>query len=64
MIPTGGEGKEFHFGSDKEHIVYQQDSIEMIVAVDLLKEEGDEGHWKEMEICHWAKEATKVITNA
>jgi hypothetical protein len=44
--------------------VYQQDSIEMIVAVDLLKEEGDEGHWKEMEICHWAKEATKVITNA
>jgi hypothetical protein len=38
-----------------EHIVYQQDLIGVIVAVDLLKEEG---------ICHWAKEATKVITNA
>ncbi|OAX34215.1 ribonuclease H-like protein, partial [Rhizopogon vinicolor AM-OR11-026] len=35
--------KRFHLGSDKEHTVYEGELVGMILAVDLLREEGGKG---------------------
>jgi len=35
--------KRFHLGSDKEHAVYEGELIGMILAVELLREEGGKG---------------------
>lgn len=36
-------GKRLHLGSDKEHTVYEGELVGMILAVDLLREEGGRG---------------------
>jgi len=36
-------GKSFHLGSDKEHTVYEGEMIGMILAIELLREEGGKG---------------------
>jgi ribonuclease HI len=37
------KGKRFHLGSDKEHTSYEGELVGMILAVDLLREEGGRG---------------------